>query len=94
MPLKLDQLQLVKRLHNGVIIAQCPACAAVGQDHHGNHLKVLNDGRYCCVVHPGKDGKQHRKEIFRLVGDRQRERPPLRLVYTVKVAKPFEPVTP
>ena len=74
-----------KRLFSGVVIAQCPACAALGQDHDGNHLKVLADGRYCCVVFPGKDGKEHRREIFRLVGQRSNARPPLKMCYTVKV---------
>ena len=86
MPLLIEKLESVKPLHNGTIIARCPACAASGQDHDGNHLKVKPDGRFCCVVHPGKDGREHRREIFRLVGKHGLCRPPLKLVYSVKVA--------
>jgi hypothetical protein len=85
MPLQLDRLLMAKRLFNGVVVAQCPACAEVGQDHDGNHLKVLPDGRYCCVVFPGKDGKEHRRAIFRLAGVRSNSRPPIKFVYTLKV---------
>jgi hypothetical protein len=84
MSLQTDRLLLAKRLHNGVIIAQCPACAAAGQDHDGNHLKVYVDGRFCCVVFPGKDGKEHRREIFALIGKGGDSRPPLKMIYSVK----------
>ena len=52
-----------------VIIAQCPACAEQGDDlHNQDHLIVYADGRFGCVLNPGEDGEEHRKEIFRLVG--------------------------
>jgi hypothetical protein len=85
MPLYLDRLESVKALSNGVLIARCPACAQAGQDDAGNHLKVYRDGRFACVVHPGKDGKAHRKAIWSLVGKHGNSRPPLKFVYTVKV---------
>jgi hypothetical protein len=86
MPLNLERLDAVKRLHDGVIIARCPACAAAGHDHQGNHLKVYRCGKFCCVVFPGKEGREHRRQIFRLVGKHGNRRPPLKMVYTVKVA--------
>ena len=84
MPLNLHQLEKVRRSGNGVVIARCPACAAAGQDHQGNHLKVLPDGRYGCVLFPGKEGRLHRQRIFQLVGDRDAKRAPINLRYTVR----------
>ena len=49
-------------------IGRCPACAEGGADKTGNHLKVWPDGRFACVVNSGKEGAQHRKRIFALVG--------------------------
>ena len=51
------------------IIAQCPACAEKGQDSKGEHLVIMDNGSFGCVVHPGAAGKQHRQRIFTLVGD-------------------------
>jgi hypothetical protein len=88
MPLILEQLEATKRLANGVTVARCPACAAAGHDAAGNHLKIFRSGQYACVVFPGKGGKEHRREIFRLVGRHGNSKagPPLNLVYTVKLA--------
>lgn len=81
----ISQLGKVKRSGNGVVIARCPACAAAGRDHQGNHLKVYPDGRYGCVLFPGKEGRLHRQQIFQLVGDRDAQRSPIHLHYTVKM---------
>jgi hypothetical protein len=86
MPLFIEKLESVKRLANGVVIARCPACAKAGLDAHGNHLKVYRDGEFACVVNPGKDGKAHRREIWALVGKHGNSRPPIKFVYTVRVA--------
>ena len=85
MPLVISFLEKAKRSSNGVVIARCPACAAAGQDHQGNHLKVYPDGRYGCVLFPGKEGKLHRQHIFQLVGDRDGKRPPIALTYSLKL---------
>lgn len=53
------------------IIARCPACAEHGRDEKGEHLVIMPDGRFGCVVYPGAAGKEHRKEIFALAGKRQ-----------------------
>ncbi len=49
-------------------VGRCPACAEGGADTTGNHLRVWGDGRFACVVNPGKEGAQHRKRIFALIG--------------------------
>lgn len=68
MSLNLAKLEKVRKLDGGIVQARCPACAELGQDGTGNHLRVLPDGRFGCCVHP-KDG-EHRKRIFALVGDK------------------------
>jgi hypothetical protein len=70
MSLDINKLELVKHT-SGKIIAQCPACANEGQDQTGNHLFIDSEGRFGCVVYPGKTGDQHRKKIFELVGIRK-----------------------
>jgi hypothetical protein len=85
MALRLEQLQKAKRLGNGTVIARCPACAAAGQDHQGDHLVIYPDGRFGCVIFPGPDGQQHRKEIWRLAGEKkERSRPPLTVRFQVR----------
>jgi hypothetical protein len=49
-------------------VGRCPACAEGGADTTGNHLKVWVDGRFSCVVNSGKEGAQHRRRIFALIG--------------------------
>lgn len=86
--IRVELLEQAKFAGSGSIIAKCPACAAVGADNQGNHLKVYKDGRFCCVVNPGPAGKFHRQEIFRLVGDKTSlpERPPA-VRMTIRVRK-------
>lgn len=68
----IDRLKLENcRQRGNKIIARCPACADIGQDKKGNHLFINEDGRFGCVVYPGSDGKNHRKRIFELVGEKQ-----------------------
>jgi Family of unknown function (DUF5906) len=55
-------------------IARCPACAEAGGDRKGEHLFILEDGRFGCVQFRGPDGKQHRKRIFELA--RMRDKKP------------------
>jgi hypothetical protein len=49
-------------------VGRCPACAEARLDKTGNHLRVWQDGSYACVVNPGKDGTQHRRRIWSLLG--------------------------
>jgi hypothetical protein len=56
------------RERGGKIVARCPACAELGHDEKGEHLVIMPDGRFGCVVNPGTSGKEHRKEIFALAG--------------------------
>lgn len=49
-------------------IARCPACEEEGRDKTGNHLVIMSDGHFGCVVYSGESGKEHRKRIFALAG--------------------------
>ncbi len=60
-----DKLENLNR-HGDNWIARCPACASGGGDKQGQHLIIYEDGKYGCAAH-SKD-KEHRREIFRLVG--------------------------
>lgn len=62
------KLERVRHLSGGGIEARCPACAAADEDNHGNHLKIDAQGRFCCVKYMGADGKQHRREIWKIAG--------------------------
>jgi len=55
----------------GKIVARCPACAELGHDEKGEHLVIMPDGRFGCVVCPGAAGKEHRKQIHALAGDQK-----------------------
>ncbi|MCH7228821.1 hypothetical protein [Haloferula sp. A504] len=68
MSLDLSKLKNARE-RGGKIIARCPACAALGHDEKGEHLAIMPDGRFGCVVYPGASGKDHRKEIFALAGE-------------------------
>lgn len=87
MPLIVDMLEKVKRSAGGTILARCPACSAAGLDKAGDHLKIFPSGKFACVVNPGKEGKAHRQEIFRIVG-RKESRPPPPLLWKLKLADP------
>jgi hypothetical protein len=75
MSLDIGKLRHTVTREDGVIIAQCPACAEKGNDLHGkNHLIVYSNGGYGCVVHPGgaqgdSASKEHLRRIFQLAGD-------------------------
>ena len=71
MSLDIQKLEKVRKLEGGTVQARCPACAEGGQDRKGEHLRVFQDGRFGCCVHP-KDG-DHRKRIFALAGVRERQ---------------------
>ena len=66
MSLDRSKLQNIRERPDGAFTARCPACAGTGGDAKGNHLIVFKDGRFACVAYPG--GKEHRSEIFQLVG--------------------------
>ena len=67
MSIELSQLQNVRTSGNKTV-AQCPACAEIGQDKKGNHLVISNDGKFACVMFQGASGHDHRKRIFQLAG--------------------------
>ena len=68
MSLDLSRLENVRQ-RCGRTVARCPACAEHGQDEKGEHLIIMPDGRFGCVVCPGAAGKDHRKQIHALAGD-------------------------
>ena len=78
MSLDVQLLEKVRRLANGIVQARCPACAEGGGDRAGEHLRLYPDGRFGCCVFP--QGRDHRRRIFALAGDK------LPRPFTVKVA--------
>ena len=74
------RLENVKHLDGGSIRAACPACRASGSDKSGDHLKIEAGGKFGCAANPG-DG-EHRKEIFRLAGNRNSSPAKPRIVAT------------
>ena len=84
--LDIAKLQNLKR-RNGIIIAQCPACAEEGKDHKGEHLFIDLDGRFGCVLYPGENGRLHRRKVFELVGVREKRCPLYIKVRPVKCAE-------
>ena len=67
MSLDRTKLQKVRDLANGGLQAQCPACAEVGQDRKGEHLRISPEGKFGCCVFPGD--RKHRSRIFALAGE-------------------------
>lgn len=70
MALNIKKLENVK-FQQGKIIAQCPACAEMGQDNKGEHLFINDEDKFGCVVYPDESGVEHRKRIFALVGTKE-----------------------
>ena len=64
----INKLEKVKHLSDGRVIARCPACAEDGSDKSGNHFFMSQDGRFGCCIYSGREGADHRKRIFALVG--------------------------
>ena len=61
----IDKLESPKPNGKG-ITARCPACAEQNSDKRKhNHLSILEDGRFNCVV---DDSTEHRNRILELVG--------------------------
>jgi hypothetical protein len=64
------RIEKVRRVGDGWV-GRCPACGEAGADRSGEHLRVWADGRFACVVNPGKGGAAHRKRIFALIGKKE-----------------------
>lgn len=84
MSLDLSKLENVNQ-RGGRIIARCPACAKDGNDEKGEHLVIMPDGRFGCVVHPGAEGRKHRKLISAVAGDPNTRK---RGAFNVRVRRP------
>jgi len=68
MNLNLSLLENV-RDRAGKMTARCPACAAVGADRSGEHLVITEDGRFGCILNPGRGGAEHRRAIWARAGE-------------------------
>ena len=88
MSLNIEKLENVVRRDDGSVVAQCPACAADGHDETGrNHLFINPDGQYGCAANAGD--KNHRKRIFKLVGDKGPRRFTIRPFKHVERFQPY-----
>jgi hypothetical protein len=87
MSLDVSKLQKVVELGEGVKRARCPACAEIGSDRTGQHLRIDSDGRFGCCVFPGD--REHRKRIFALAGNQTKREIKVR-VAAVAVHKPIQ----
>jgi hypothetical protein len=68
-------------------IARCPACAENGGDRRGDHLAIMQTGKFACAAMPGD--KEHRRRIFALAGipgDREQD-PELKRLWQERTAR-------
>jgi len=79
MPLDTAKLDNV-RTRGGRIVAACPACREAGADRSGEHLVILDGGKWGCIANTGDAGKEHRRRIAHLAG--------------LDTSKPFTPPIP
>ena len=56
------------RQRGGRIVAACPACRESGADRSGEHLVILDGGKWGCIANTGDAGKEHRRRIAQLAG--------------------------
>lgn len=65
-----SKLNNVVERGDGSVVAQCPACAALGRDTKGCHLVVYNNGAFGCIAFSGnsEEARRHRREVARLAG--------------------------
>jgi len=68
MSIDLSRLEHVRH-SGGKVIARCPACAEGDHDSKGEHLFIMGDGCFGCVLYSGDAGKKHRRRILELAGD-------------------------
>jgi len=86
MSLDLTRLENVKE-GRVKTIAACPACRELGSDKKGNHLSILDDGRFNCIVNQGDAGAEHRRRIMQLAGG-DKGRAKGHYGYSARIAKP------
>jgi len=86
MTLDLSKLENVRE-RGGKTVAACPACREVGADKKGNHLSILNDGRFNCIANQGEAGKEHRRRIIQLAEEDKGRAKGLNSYFT-RVSKP------
>jgi len=86
MSLDLTKIENVKEC-GGKTVAACPACREMGADKKGNHLSILDDGRFNCIVNQGNAGDEHRRRIMQLAGEDKGRAKGLYGYYSARVAK-------
>jgi len=86
--MNIDLLKLENcKNYGNKIIARCPACKELDKDKNGNHLIIYSDGRFGCIIYPKKDGVEHRKRIFQLIGKKE----PIKMTIDIKeVSQPSQ----
>jgi hypothetical protein len=75
-PPMLDEKQIegLRECGPGKRVGRCPACADAGGDHKGEHLIIYEDGKFGCVLYPGEEGVERRRQIWKLVGIKTKAR--------------------
>lgn len=65
-------LELLENVHqsNGKTMFRCPACAESGADEKGEHGFISATGKFGCVMYPEAEGKEHRKRMFAIAGNK------------------------
>ncbi|KXU37858.1 hypothetical protein AXK11_01510 [Cephaloticoccus primus] len=86
MSLDLTKLENVRE-RGACIRAACPACREVGADKKGEHLFICEDGKFGCVANQGEAGREHRRRIYALAGEKK-SRLPFLTCYSVRPAGP------
>ena len=66
MLIDLSKLEKVKITSSGWL-GRCPACAVEGKDRSGEHLSILRNGKFHCVVGSDSDSS-HNKLILSIFG--------------------------
>lgn len=70
MALDQGKLENLSTVHNGARQARCLACAEVGHDKKGDHLRIFDNGAFGCAANP-RD-REHQRRIWELAGDREK----------------------
>lgn len=80
------------RAHGGKTTARCPACAEAGADKSGEHLAILENGKWGCIAYPGLGGHDHRKRIAELAGTDSTATAKPYVITTRPASKPARPL--
>jgi hypothetical protein len=82
------------RQRGGRIVAACPACRESGADRSGEHLVILDGGKWGCIANTGDAGREHRRRIAQLAGDGDSTSSPRPFIPRPTVKPTCKPVLP